>query len=165
MDAGTKHADHYPSAGANFLFSMLFLTLVAGSWGALEAFGRLPQSLDDLAPWEMAILALAVFRFTRVITKEEVGEWIRALFPPEKGGALGRTAASLVRCPWCFGVWVAWLFTTAYLLIPYVAVFPLLVIAVAGAAVAVHTAVGALRAMIPPSQVQEERGSVPNACR
>lgn len=144
---------------------MLFLALVAGSWGALEAFGRLPQSLDDIAPWEMMVLALAVFRFTRVITKEEVGEWVRALFPPEKGGALGRTAVSLVRCPWCFGVWVAWLFTTAYLLIPRVAVFPLLVMAVAGAAVATHTAVGALRAMIPPEAPREGGGSAPNVCR
>ena len=129
-------------------YSALFLLLVGGMEWWLAQTHRLPSSLEALSAWEVGMLALATFRLTRIVAREEVGRWVRALFPAQSRSLLLRTAASLVRCPWCFGVWTAAVLTSGYLLWPSLTAFPILLLAVAGLAIAVHTAVGALRPII-----------------
>jgi hypothetical protein len=59
----------------------------------------------DISALELAILALATFRVTRLITRDHITAPIRKLFwskfPPEKS-----YIGYLSTCDWCFSFWV-----------------------------------------------------------
>ena len=62
------------------------------------------------------ILALATFRFTRLVTTDVIfdtpRQWIWKKFPPST--PLGY----LLTCDWCTSVWVASLITISYTIVP-----------------------------------------------
>lgn len=65
-----------------------------------------------------AILALAAFRVTRVITTDTIFESVRERiwkkFPSDRG------IGYLITCDWCTGFYVSILFVVAFLLVPTV---------------------------------------------
>ena len=73
--------------------------------------------MRDTSALEFIILALAVFRATRLITTDvvlnPVRERIWRRYPPERGG-LGY----LITCDWCSSIWVSSLFVALYTIAP-----------------------------------------------
>lgn len=52
--------------------------------------------------------ALAVYRLTRMVTKDRIGQAFRdRVVTYVDDGTLPDVAEYLVRCPWCVGVWVS----------------------------------------------------------
>jgi hypothetical protein len=72
--------------------------------------------LPLINPFLLVILALGAFRLTRIVTTDAISEPIRqkiwSKFPPNT--FLGY----LITCNWCFGMYVAGLFTLGYFLVP-----------------------------------------------
>jgi hypothetical protein len=68
-------------------------------------------------PWTFIILALAVFRATRLVTTDQIFEPLRqriwSKFPPNT--FLGY----LLTCNWCSSIWVSAIFVAGYILLPY----------------------------------------------
>ncbi|HYF10508.1 MAG TPA: DUF1360 domain-containing protein [Candidatus Paceibacterota bacterium] len=130
----------------NFLFSLLFLALLAGALFILySARGDLPQAIS-LA--DFLLIALATFRLTRLFVYDRITKWFRDLFldsqekildgvtyvertAPENGPR--RTISDLLGCPWCIGVWFALFASTLYFLTPF-AWYLILVLALSGLA-------------------------------
>lgn len=83
---------------------------------------------------EFAVLALACFRATRLVTTDVVfsrpREWFWRRFPPET-----TMLGYLSTCDWCTSVWVGSLLTISYTIFPsatFIASLPLALSAVAG---------------------------------
>ncbi len=130
----------------NMGFSLLFLALVAGSIEALETLGRMPHSIGV---FEFVILTLAAFRLTRMVVYDHIMQWFRDAFAdiecvarpdgtqevlhhkPARGAR--RTLYELLNCPWCFGLWAAWVVTFLYHLTPEIGWFLVLMLAIGGA--------------------------------
>jgi hypothetical protein len=124
----------------NLLFSALFIVLVALAYTCLLSRGIVPSGIP-LA--DALVLVLATFRLVRLFVYDHVTQLVRDLFLDitvcENGDlvrnkpATGprRTLAALLGCPWCFGVWVAFVLTYAYFATPH-AWFVLLALAIAG---------------------------------
>ena len=106
--------------GWSFILSMVFGLLVA-----IGIYYLLPGSIHDLRDihvFEFIILALAVFRLTRLLVYDKVAQYIRDLFLNTeeehfKGSGMmyvvrtkpatgfRRLMSDLFSCPWCIGVW------------------------------------------------------------
>lgn len=73
------------------------------------------KSSTGISALDATILALAVFRVTRLITTDVVLEKLRnkvwSKFPPERGGV-----GYMITCTWCASVWVASLFVLSYMI-------------------------------------------------
>ena len=89
------------------------------------------MSIDFL---EFLIYGLAVYRFSRLIVRDEVlsapREWLWSKFPPES-----TKTGYLLTCMWCVSVWSASLFTISRIIIPeatYIVAFVLSLSAIAG---------------------------------
>lgn len=76
-----------------------------------------PVDFDLLNPVALVILALAVYRITRLITTDHILDVPRNKlfdkFPPERSW-LGY----LFSCNWCMSIWVSSLITVPYTIIP-----------------------------------------------
>jgi len=129
------------------LFSLFFVFLVAAAmWVLLLVHGALPVSISL---FDLALVSLATFRLIRLFSRDIVTKFIRDWFTDkrevvlEAGGvtiervtpARGprKTAADILECPWCVGVWWALVVTFFYFLTP-LAWYPILFLAVAGVA-------------------------------
>lgn len=129
----------------NVGFSVVFLILVAGSIEVLEILGRMPHGMGV---FEFVILSLAAFRLTRLVVYDMIMQWFRDLFAdvecitlddgtqevvrnkPVRGPR--RTLHELLNCPWCFGLWAAWMVTFLYHLTPELGWFLVLMLAIGG---------------------------------
>lgn len=129
----------------NTTFSLLFLALVASSIEVLEMLGRMPHGIGV---FEFFILSLAAFRLTRLVVYDIIMQWFRDLFSdiecktlndgtqeitrnkPAKGPR--RSLNELLNCPWCFGLWAAWVVTFLYHLTPELGWFLVLMLAIGG---------------------------------
>lgn len=71
--------------------------------------------MQDLV--ELIVLALAVFRVTRLVTTDYITEPIRNFiwkrFPPES-----TKTGYLFTCDWCTSIWVSSLFAIPYTIVP-----------------------------------------------
>ncbi len=116
-----KLATHYgkpdePLAGYGALmgtFGTLFLTLLT----AAHRTSRVPERTSAA---DLALLSVATFRLSRIITKDRVTTPFRAPFTrfekdegageveeQSRGQGLRRAIGELLTCPYCTGVWTA----------------------------------------------------------
>jgi len=131
----------------NFIFSALFVVVLAGLLVFLDRVKGLPESISI---FDVTLITLATFRITRLFVYDEVVDFLReAVLIPQKGEDMltgekivmreepvrgpRRTLAHLLGCPWCMGVWGA-LFLTFFHLYFAWAWIVLLVLSIAGVA-------------------------------
>lgn len=124
-------------------------------------------ALAGMTPFQFIVLSLASFRMTRLVVADYIMLWLRDMCVnvkeetspetgmvcvvrerPAKGARL--LLANLLGCPWCVGVWMAFLVIAMYIGVA-LDVFPLgrviiYIFAIAGAASLVQTVVSGLRA-------------------
>lgn len=93
-------------------------TAVAGLGAAVRVTGRrLPEGVS---PWDLAVLALATHKLSRLLTKESVTSPLRAPFTTYsdsageaevheqvRGEGPRHAVGELVTCPFCLGQWIA----------------------------------------------------------
>src|SRR4051812_29290077 len=86
---------------------------------------------DRMEPADLALVAVATHKASRLIAKDRVASSIRAPFtrfeddagPSEvseaaRGRGLRRAIGELIVCPYCLGVWIAGAFTAGLLVAP-----------------------------------------------
>ena len=126
----------------NFVFLVFFAILVVMGAIILETESRIP--LAELALVDYVLITLASWRLTRLFVYDIITKFFREQFWDVKKVGKGyqlvkpkvgprRTIADLLDCPWCFGVWAVAMVTFFYLITPY-AVFPVILLALAGVA-------------------------------
>jgi hypothetical protein len=128
-----------------FFFSLTFITIALMMlWVLFEKNGELPTSI---AVFDALLIALAVFRLTRLFVYDSITKFLRHLFlvkktpeensgkeelhEPEKGPQ--KTFWHLVNCLWCAGMWFSLLLVFLYYLTPY-AWIVIFILAVSGVA-------------------------------
>ena len=74
------------------------------------------------APWEFALLALAVFRVWKLIGDDAVLDRPRDWLLTRLGDRWGDWANYFITCPWCAGAWIVLAWWLAWLAFPYEAV-------------------------------------------
>jgi len=111
-----------------FTFFFIFLASVAIGW--LAAVGRLPETVSLL---NAVLIALAVFRLTRLTVYDNITAFIRAWFSGTSPETFRGTIHTLITCPWCIGLWYALVVSFLFFVTPY-AWFPIFFLAVAGIA-------------------------------
>jgi hypothetical protein len=111
----------------HFIFSTVFVALVAFSLIYLKSHSRLPRRIPT---FDFILLGLATFRLVRLFTYDLVTNFVRDHFKKYQSGS-GRTIWHLLDCPWCSGVWAALVVTFFYFATPY-AWYPILILAIAG---------------------------------
>lgn len=106
-------------------FSLLFAALVI--WGA----GWL-HNADRLTAWipafDFVLMALAVFRLTRLFVYDAITKFIRDWFVGHDPDTFLGTLNTLITCPWCVGLWFGFLVPFSYFATSY-AWFVILVLA------------------------------------
>jgi hypothetical protein len=126
----------------NVVFLLFFVLLVIMGAIILETESRI--SITDLELTDYVLITLASWRLTRLFVYDGVTKFLREQFWDLKKSGRGyklekpkvgprRTLADLFDCPWCFGTWAAASVTFFYLITSY-AVFPVVVLAIAGVA-------------------------------
>ncbi len=114
----------------NFVFMILYLALVAGAIFIFRAQGKI---VTRISVFDLILLALATYRLTHLIVYDYVFNFLRDYVGRFERGPL-KTVADLISCPWCTGIWAAFVLSFLYFLTPY-AWFFIFVIALAGAAI------------------------------
>lgn len=117
-----------PLAGYLSLLSVYATGTGAAALGA-KALGR--SAPKRLSPWDVAQLAIATHKVSRMIAKDPVTSPIRAPFttyegvsaPSElheevRGSGLRHSAGELLTCPMCLAQWVATAFCAGLVLAP-----------------------------------------------
>jgi hypothetical protein len=121
----------YPEKNQAFwhnLFSVLFLFSIALALLILYAVSGLPKNIPA---FDFLLLSLATYRLVRLFTYDSVTEHFREYLKKFERG-LGRELFELFDCPWCVGVWMAFLLSFFYFISP-LAFFPIVILAAAGA--------------------------------
>ena len=121
----------------NVIFLLFFLCLVFMATVILQSESIRP--LNTLTVTDFTIIALASFRIVRLVLRDIIFGFFREQFydaVEQKGSILlvkpengpRRTLVDLLTCPWCFGIWAAFMVSFFYLLTPY-AYYPILLLA------------------------------------
>lgn len=126
----------------NIIFTLFFLVLIFMGSVILESEAY--KTYAELTLIDYTLMALAAFRFTRLVVYDKVTAFFREQFwdaqemktkvvltKPKKGPR--RTLADLLSCPWCFGLWASTTVVFFYLLTPY-AIFPVILLALGAVA-------------------------------
>ena len=113
----------------HFVFSTFFVFLVTVSLFYLKSKGKLPHKIST---FDFILLSLATFRLIRLFVYDDVTDFVRGYFAKSQRGPK-KTAFDLLDCPWCTGVWMAFLVAFFFFATP-LAWFPILVLALAGVA-------------------------------
>lgn len=111
----------------HFIYSAVFVLLVAFALSFLKSHGAWPRKIPE---FDFILLCLATFRLIRLFTYDLVTNFIRDHFKQYQSGP-GRVMWHLLDCPWCSGVWAAFVVTFFYFATP-LAWYPILILAVAG---------------------------------
>lgn len=112
----------------NFLFSLLFVVLVALSLRYFESKGSFPERIEE---FDFILIILATFRLIRLFVYDSVTDYIRDYLSNFESGPR-KTLSNLISCPWCTGVWMAFFIVFFYFYSPLFWL-PMLILAVAGA--------------------------------
>jgi len=126
-----QEAEYAPERGlAGYLGAIAAFT---GYCATLAAVGRvsgrtLPARIE---PWDVAVGAVATFRFSRLASKNSVTSPLRAPFtkyqgpggPAEtmeeaRGAGARRVVGELITCPFCVSVWTAATYTAGLVIAP-----------------------------------------------
>lgn len=129
----------------HIVFSFFFLAVLAAATWLLLSLGRMPY---ELSVFDLILVILATFRVTRLFVYDKITQWIHDLFlhkevvegsPGEEiilrhkiASGPRRTIHELISCPWCFGIWAAFVVTFFYFLWPEVMFYPILLLAISG---------------------------------
>jgi hypothetical protein len=92
-----------------------YATLSAAFWTVFAAFvaanrDRLPERVTA---GDLARIAIASYKLSRIITKEDVAAFVRAPVTEDAEGqrpkprGMARVLGELVTCPYCIGLWIA----------------------------------------------------------
>jgi hypothetical protein len=128
-----EHAEAYRAGSDRPLGS--YLGLMASYLGAVGVVGAVVRRRATLperpAPADLALVAVATYRTSRLLTKDSVTSPLRAPFTRYEGAAgnaelheqvrgegLQKAIGELVTCPFCLGQWIATSFTAGMLLAP-----------------------------------------------
>lgn len=111
-----------------FTVFFLFLAILLTAW--LDTLQKLPS---DIRFFDSLLIALAVFRLTRLTVYDAITSYIREWFSHSGENTCCGTIHVLITCPWCIGLWYALLVTFFFFATPY-AWFPIFFLAVAGSA-------------------------------
>lgn len=68
---------------------------------------------------DFVLLALAVWRLTRLFTYDAITRFIRDWFADARPATFRGTLFTLLSCPWCTGLWFAYFTLFFYLATPY----------------------------------------------
>jgi hypothetical protein len=111
------HSDQYRPLTGYATLTAAFNGLAAAGLVAAHRTGRLPE---DYRATDLALLAAATYKLSRLIAKDRVTSALRAPFTrfqsdagfgeveeAARGSGLRRTLGELVVCPGCLGQWVA----------------------------------------------------------
>lgn len=114
-----------PLAGYAILLLIFHALVVVLAALRMRSRKQLPESIP--AP-DIALLSIATFKLSRLITKDKVTAAVRAPFteyqepggPAEveekpRGEGLHRAVGELLVCPYCIGQWVATILLAAYI--------------------------------------------------
>jgi len=109
----------------------------------------------EFSLFELAVLALASFRLTRLLVYDKITEFIRRPFFDEvkeldsdgeseiylipKNGVLGKTFGELLSCYWCTGMWSSLFLYLLYFFYPAFGISIIFVLAIAGLAAIIET--------------------------
>ena len=127
-----KEYNNHRSINAwNVFFSLLFPVLLAGAGFWFYRYGTFPTSIS--LP-DFLILSLAIFRVTRLVVYDHITLFLREAFMKKVASTnssgvqtvtfiketrgLKGTIGTLLGCPWCTGMWVAFFITFIYFAIP-----------------------------------------------
>ncbi len=106
---------------------MVFALLVAGSLSVLASENKLPL---EISLFDFVLISIATFRLIHLVVYDSITNFIRDFFGEfEKGPA--KSISNLIHCPWCTGIWAAFIIIFFYFLTSF-AWYPILIIAVAG---------------------------------
>lgn len=92
--------------------------------------GSLPTAISF---FDVALIVLATFRLIRLFVYDKVMRWFRDLFASAKRGP-AKTLSDLLGCPWCLGLWMGTFVVFFYFLLPDIAWFIILILAVSSLA-------------------------------
>jgi Protein of unknown function (DUF1360) len=126
--AGHSPAQERPLGGYAVTMG-LYATAVGGFVAWMRASGRsLPERV---APGDLALIAVATHKASRLIAKDRVTSTVRAPFtrfegdagPGEvseaaRGRGLRRAFGELLVCPYCLGLWIATAFAAGLVVAP-----------------------------------------------
>ena len=152
----TKHmedlrplAGHSPEQerplGGYAVLTGLFATAAAGFSAWFRRSGR--ELPDRMSPGDLALVAVATHKASRLISKDRVTSAVRAPFtryqhddgPGEvseaaRGHGLRRAVGELLVCPYCIGMWISAAFAAGLLVAPrFTRWFAAVLVAVFGA--------------------------------
>lgn len=117
--------------------------------------------MDFAVNWgDIALLAIAAFRLTRLLVFDKITEFLRKPFLEEvsereengeetvylvpKGKGIRKWIGELLNCYWCTGIWVSAFLLLSFVYIPSIAVPIILILAVAGIASIIETIISYL---------------------
>ena len=113
----------------NTLFIVFFVVLVVLGVNWLAAGGK----LFLIGPWFFTLIALATFRLVRLFCYDHILDFVRDRFTAAEEGTFRGTIGRLMACPWCTGLWFAFVVAFAFFATPYAYPF-ILILAIAGVA-------------------------------
>ncbi|KND49726.1 MAG: hypothetical protein AB203_01410 [Parcubacteria bacterium C7867-008] len=114
----------------NTLLSLFFAGLVALAAWWLFASERI---FYEVPVRDLTLMALAIFRLTRLFTYDVITKFIRDWFVNTRENSFAHTLGALLNCPWCTGLWFSFIIVFAYFATPYA--WPvILILALAGVA-------------------------------
>jgi len=115
----------------NFFFIVVYLVIfVAMLFALFRVNGELPRAIGL---FDLVLIMLATFRLIRFFVYDKVMRWFRDIFAGSHKGP-SKTCYDLLKCTWCLGLWAATFVVFFYFLIPEIAWFVILVLAIAGVA-------------------------------
>lgn len=115
----------------NFLFTVFFIALAAFSFFWLSGQGLL---ITDIPVFHLALLSFATFRLVRLFTYDHITDPIRSWLAQHHEGTFLGTGGHLLKCPWCTGMWFAFLAYVGYAAIPQIVLPIVLILSIAGLA-------------------------------
>lgn len=97
-------------------FSVIFAALLAAGIWYLAVTGAF---LRELSLADFILMALAVWRLTRLFTYDAITKFIRDWFVGARPSSFRGTLHTLITCPWCTGLWFAATVVFFYFLTPF----------------------------------------------
>lgn len=157
----TRDSLYFWNIVATIVFLVLLVKVIA--IGGIDAM----RTIAEMSPFHFLILSFATFRLTRLFVADHITQWMRDLCmksvhvkDPLTGAVfvrcekpvagLRRLVSDLLGCPWCVGVWMAFITVILYY-VAAIEVVPLawiilMVFAIAGAGELIYAVVVALLA-------------------
>lgn len=123
----TSHGPTKEQRPWNMLSSAVFVALVAVAIYFLDSQNKLPTSISV---FDFFVIIFATFRITFLLVYDSVTHYIRDFFEQFQTGP-GRTVANLIYCPWCVGVWMAFIVSFFYFVTKF-AWYPIFIFSLAG---------------------------------